>query len=337
MKKNDKILLDHGSGGKISHTMISEMMLPAFDNPILARLNDGAEIKIGDERLAFSTDSYVVDPVFFPGGNIGDLAVNGTVNDLAMCGAVPLFLSVGLIIEEGFSTADLDRILRQMGLAAQKAGVLVVTGDTKVVPRGAADKIFINTSGIGRIPEGVKISGHRAKPGDKILLSGTLADHGIAILTSREGMRFDSPVVSDTAALNHLVQRMLAVDRDIHVLRDPTRGGLGTTLNEIAGQSRMGIHLSESRIPIKSDVAALCELLGFDPLYIANEGKLIAVVSPDHADALLEVLRSDDLGQDACIIGEVVEAPAGRVILQTRIGGTRIVDMLTGEQLPRIC
>ncbi len=303
----------------------------------LARLNDGAEIKIGDERLAFSTDSYVVDPVFFPGGNIGDLAVNGTVNDLAMCGAVPLFLSVGLIIEEGFSTADLDRILRQMGLAAQKAGVLVVTGDTKVVPRGAVDKIFINTSGIGRIPEGVEISGHRAKPGDKILLSGTLADHGIAILTSREGMRFDSPVVSDTAALNHLVQRMLAVDRDIHVLRDPTRGGLGTTLNEIAGQSRVGIHLSESRIPVKPDVAALCELLGFDPLYIANEGKLIAVVSPDHADALLEVLRSDDLGQDACIIGGVVEAPAGRVILQTRIGGTRIVDMLTGEQLPRIC
>ncbi|MFH0995820.1 MAG: hydrogenase expression/formation protein HypE [Pseudomonadota bacterium] len=337
MKKNDKILLDHGSGGKISHTMIAEMMLPVFDNPILAKLNDGAEVKIGDERLAFSTDSYVVDPIFFPGGNIGDLAVNGTVNDLAMCGAVPLYLSVGLIIEEGFPAADLSIILRQMGLAAQNAGVLVVTGDTKVVPKGAADKIFINTSGIGRIPEGVQISGHRARPGDKILLSGTLADHGIAILTSREGMRFESPVVSDTAALNHLVQRMLAVDRDIHVLRDPTRGGLGTTLNEIAGQSRVGIHIAEARIPIKPDVAALCELLGFDPLYIANEGKLIAFVSPDHADAVLAVLRADALGKDACIIGEVVEAPAGRVILQTRIGGTRIVDMLTGEQLPRIC
>jgi len=337
MKKNDKILLDHGSGGKISHTMIAEMMLPAFDNPILAQLNDGAEFKIGDERLAFSTDSYVVDPIFFPGGNIGDLAVNGTVNDLAMCGAVPLFLSVGLIIEEGFPAADLDMILRQMGLAAQNAGVLVVTGDTKVVPRGAADKIFINTSGIGRIPEGVEISGHRARPGDKILLSGTLADHGIAILTSREGMRFDSPVLSDTAALNHLVQRMLAVDRDIHVLRDPTRGGLGTTLNEIAGQSRVGIHISEARIPIKPDVAALCELLGFDPLYIANEGKLVAFASPDHADSLLAVLREDPLGKDACVIGEVVQEPAGRVILQTRIGGTRIVDMLTGEQLPRIC
>ncbi len=337
MKKNDKILLDHGSGGKISHAMIEEMMLPVFDNPILAQLNDGAEIKIGDERLAFSTDSYVVDPIFFPGGNIGDLAVNGTVNDLAMSGAIPLFLSVGLIIEEGFPAADLNIILRQMGLAAKKAGVLVVTGDTKVVPRGAADKIFINTSGIGRIPDGVQISGHRANPGDKILLSGTLADHGIAILTSREGMRFVSPVISDTAALNHLVQRMLAVDKDIHVLRDPTRGGLGTTLNEIAGQSRVGIHIAEERIPIKPDVAALCELLGFDPLYIANEGKLIAVVSPDHADAMLAVLRADPLGKDACIIGEVVQSPAGRVILKTRIGGTRIVDMLTGEQLPRIC
>jgi len=337
MKKNDKILLDHGSGGKISHAMIEEMMLPVFDNPILAQLNDGAEIKIGDERLAFSTDSYVVDPIFFPGGNIGDLAVNGTVNDLAMSGAVPMFLSVGLIIEEGFPAADLNIILRQMGLAAKKAGVLVVTGDTKVVPRGAADKIFINTSGIGRIPDGVQISGHRASPGDKILLSGTLADHGIAILTSREGMRFDSPVISDTVALNHLVQRMLAVDRDIHVLRDPTRGGLGTTLNEIAGQSKVGIHIAEEWIPIKPDVAALCELLGFDPLYIANEGKLIAVVSPDHADAVLAVLCADPLGKDACIIGEVVQSPVGRVILQTCIGGTRIVDMLTGEQLPRIC
>jgi hydrogenase expression/formation protein HypE len=337
MNKNDKILLDHGSGGKISHAMIEEMMLPVFDNPILAQLNDGAEIKIGDERLAFSTDSYVVDPIFFPGGNIGDLAVNGTVNDLAMSGAIPLFLSVGLIIEEGFPAADLNIILRQMGLAAKKAGVLVVTGDTKVVPRGTADKIFINTSGIGRIPDGVQISGHRASPGDKILLSGTLADHGIAILTSREGMRFDSPVISDTASLNRLVQRMLAVDRNIHVLRDPTRGGLGTTLNEIAGQSRVGIHIAEERIPIKPDVAALCELLGFDPLYIANEGKLIAVISPDHADAMLAVLRADPLGKDACIIGEVVQSPAGRVILKTRIGGTRIVDMLTGEQLPRIC
>jgi hydrogenase expression/formation protein HypE len=337
MKKNDNILLDHGSGGKISHALISEMMLPAFDNPILERLNDGAEIRIGDQRLAFSTDSYVVDPIFFPGGSIGDLAVNGTVNDLAMCGAIPLYLSVGMIIEEGFAAADLRRILDQMKAAARKAGVLVVTGDTKVVPRGAADRIFINTSGIGSIPDGVAISGHRARPGDQILLSGTLADHGVAILTSREGMRFDSPVISDTAALNHLVHRMLAVDRDIHVLRDPTRGGLGTTLNEIAGQSRVGFRIAEEKIPIRPDVAALCELLGFDPLYIANEGKLVAVVSPEHADALLDVLHEDPLGKDAAVIGEVVESPAGRVILQTRIGGSRIVDMLTGEQLPRIC
>jgi hydrogenase expression/formation protein HypE len=337
MKQNDKILLDHGSGGKISHTMIAEMMLPAFDNPILARMDDSAQITIGCERLAFSTDSYVVDPIFFPGGDIGELAINGTVNDLAMSGAIPLFLSVGMIIEEGFPVADLNKILRRMGLSAQKAGVQVVAGDTKVVPRGAADKIFINTSGIGRIPEGVEISGYRARPGDKIILSGTLADHGIAILTSREGMRFDSPVLSDTAALNDIVQKMLRVDRDIHVLRDPTRGGLGTTLNEIAGQSRVGIHIIEDSLPIRPEVAALCELLGFDPLYIANEGKLVAFVCQDHADAVLAVLRSDPLGKDACIIGEVVEAPAGRVILQTRIGGTRIVDMLTGEQLPRIC
>jgi hydrogenase expression/formation protein HypE len=337
MKQNDKILLDHGSGGKISHTMIAEMMLPAFDNPILARMDDSAQITIGCERLAFSTDSYVVDPIFFPGGDIGELAINGTVNDLAMSGAIPLFLSVGMIIEEGFPVADLNKILRRMGLSAQKAGVQVVAGDTKVVPRGAADKIFINTSGIGRIPEGVEISGYRARPGDKIILSGTLADHGIAILTSREGMRFDSPVLSDTAALNDIVQKMLRVDRDIHVLRDPTRGGLGTTLNEIAGQSRVGIHIIEDSIPIKPEVAALCELLGFDPLYIANEGKLVAFVCSDHAEAVLAELCNDPLGKDACIIGEVVEAPAGRVILQTRIGGTRIVDMLTGEQLPRIC
>jgi len=337
MKQNNKILLDHGSGGKISHAMIAEMMLPAFGNPILDQLNDSAAVTIGGERLAFSTDSYVVDPIFFPGGDIGELAINGTVNDLAMSGAVPLFLSVGMIIEEGFSIADLGRILRSMGIAATTAGVQVVAGDTKVVPKGAADRIFINTSGIGRIPEGVEISGDRARPGDQIILSGTIADHGMAILTSREGMRFDAPVLSDTAALNHLVQRMLSVDRNIHVLRDPTRGGLGTTLNEIAGQSRVGIHITEERIPIKPDVAALCELLGFDPLYIANEGKLVAFVSPDHVEAVLTELRNDPLGKDACIIGEVVEAPAGRVILKTRIGGTRIVDMLTGEQLPRIC
>jgi hydrogenase expression/formation protein HypE len=333
----DKILLDHGSGGKMSHAMIGAMMLPAFQNPILEKLNDGAELQIGGERLAFSTDSYVVDPIFFPGGNIGDLAVNGTVNDLAMCGAVPLYLSVGMIIEEGFSVSDLRIILQQMGAAARVAGVQIVTGDTKVVPRGAADKIFINTSGVGRIPDGVEVSGQRAKPGDRILLSGTIADHGIAILTHREGMMFDAPIVSDTAALNHLVQRMLAVDTGIHVLRDPTRGGLGTTLNEIAGQSRVGIRIMEDRIPVRPEVSALCELLGFDPLYIANEGKLVAFISPERADAVLAAVRDDEHGKDACFIGEVVSEPAGRVFMQTGIGGMRIVDMLTGEQLPRIC
>lgn len=337
MNRHDKILLDHGSGGKISHAMIAEMMLPAFDNPILAQLNDGAVFQVGTERLAFSTDTYVVDPVFFPGGSIGDLAVNGTVNDLAMCGAVPLFLSAGLVIEEGFAAADLAAILGQMAQAARNAGVQIVTGDTKVVPRGAADKIFINTSGIGRVPAGVRISGDRARPGDRILLSGSIADHGIAVLTCREGMRFDSPVLSDTAALNHLVQRMLSVAPDIHVLRDPTRGGLGTTLNEIAGQSGVGIQITEDRIPVKPDVAALCELLGFDPLYVANEGKLIAILPPEDAEAVLDVLRQDPPGRDACIIGEVLDGPSGRVTMKTRIGGSRIVDMLTGEQLPRIC
>lgn len=335
--KTGKVLLDHGSGGNLSHSLIKDMILPVFDNPILAQLNDGAVINIGNERLAFSTDSYVVDPVFFPGGNIGDLAVNGTVNDLAMLGAVPLFLSAGLIIEEGFSISDLNAIVFQMGLAAKKAGVKIVTGDTKVVPKNAADKIFINTSGIGRIPEGVEISGHRAKPGDKIILSGTIADHGIAILSRRAEMKFDSSVTSDTAALNFMVQSMLDVERDIHVLRDPTRGGLGTTLNEIAGQSGVGIKIYEDRIPVNPQVASLCELLGFDPLYIANEGKLIAVVSKDCADSVLAAIRKDELGKNACIIGEVVDGHAGRVFMQTRIGGVRIVDMLTGEQLPRIC
>ncbi len=330
-------MLDHGSGGKVSHSMIREMMLPVFYNSILAELNDGAVINIGNQRLAFSTDSYVVDPVFFPGGNIGALAINGTVNDLAMSGAVPLFLSAGLIIEEGFLISDLNVIVCQMGLSAKNAGVKIVTGDTKVVPRNAADKIFINTSGIGRIPEGIEISGNRAKPGDSIILSGTIADHGIAILASRAEMKFNSSVTSDTAALNFMVQRMLEVERDIHVLRDPTRGGLGTTLNEIAGQSGVGIRIHEDRIPVNPQVASLCELLGLDPIYVANEGKLIAVVPGDSADSLLSVIRKDELGKNASIIGEVIDGPPGRVIMQTRIGGVRIVDMLTGGQLPRIC
>lgn len=321
----------------MSHSLIADIMLPIFDNPILSPLNDGAIIELKGTRIAFSTDTFTVEPIFFPGGHIGDLAINGTVNDVAMCGAVPLYISVGLIIEEGFAMADLEKILKGMHDAAEIAGVTVVTGDTKVVPRGAADRIFINTSGIGLIPENVDIASNRALSGDKIILSGTVADHGIAVLTQREGMRFDSPVVSDTAPLNHMVKDMLSSTKDIHVLRDPTRGGVGTALNEIAEKSDVGMMIYEENIPLKDEVAGICELLGFDPLYIANEGKLIAFVGPDHADNVLAVVRGNEYGKDASIIGEVVSDNPGRVFMKTLIGGTRIVDMLSGEQLPRIC
>ncbi len=332
-----RILLDHGSGGKVSHQLITDMMLPAFENPILTQLNDGALFEIEGKRLAFSTDTYVVDPIFFPGGNIGDLAINGTVNDLAMCGSTPLYLSVGLIIEEGFGLGDLEKILTAMQTAAQKADIMVVTGDTKVVPKGAADKLFINTSGIGIIPPGIDIHGHNARPGDRIIINGSIADHGISVLTQREGLSFSSTLISDTAPLNHLVRRMLCVCKDIHVLRDPTRGGVGTSLNEIADNSNVGIMIHENKIPLKPEVSAVCELLGFDPLYIANEGKLLAFVPTPDVEAVLAAMKPDSCGQDACIIGEVVEDNPGKVFMQTRIGGSRIVDMLTGEQLPRIC
>lgn len=335
--KAAKILLDHGSGGRMSHNLITDIILPVFDNSILSQLNDGAIFDIEGKRLAFSTDTYVVDPIFFPGGSIGDLAINGTVNDVAMCGATPLYLSIGLIIEEGFSITDLEKILKQTGIAAKRAGVKVVTGDTKVVPKGAADKIFINTSGIGLIPENVDIACHKACSGDKIILSGSIADHGITVLTQREDMVFDSSITSDTAPLNNMVKRMLSVCSDIHVLRDPTRGGVGTALNEIAGSSKAGIKIYEEKIPVKNEVAGICELLGFDPLYIANEGKLLAFVKPDHAQDVLAAIKEDEFGKDACIIGEVVSDNPGKVFMQTRIGGIRIVDMLTGEQLPRIC
>lgn len=335
--KNDKILLDHGSGGKATHSLVSDLFLPAFKNPILAELNDSAILETETKRLALSTDTYVVDPLFFPGGNIGDLAINGTVNDLAMCGATPLYLSVGMIIEEGFSMAELQRILEAMKAAADKAHVLVVTGDTKVVPRGTADKVFINTSGIGFIPEGIDISGHNAHLGDKVILSGTIADHGITVLTQREGMTFQSQIQSDTAPLNHMVREMMGKSGQIHALRDPTRGGVGTSLNEIAIQSGVGIKIYENAIPIQEQVSGICELLGFDPLYIANEGKLLAFVGADAADKILETMRANEYGMDAAIIGEVVSDSPGKVFMRTRIGGTRIVDMLTGEQLPRIC
>lgn len=336
--KGDKIGLDHGSGGKMSHRLISDVVLPAFDDPVLRRLDDGAVLPMDGGRIAFSTDTYVVDPIFFPGGDIGDLAVNGTVNDLAMCGAVPQFLSVAMIIEEGFLRSDLDRILQSMRRAAGVAGVRIVTGDTKVVPRGAADKIFINTAGIGIVPEGVHVSGGNARVGDRVLISGTMADHGMTILTRREGIQFESPITSDTAALNHMAAAMLErFGREIRVLRDPTRGGVGTTLNEIAASSGVGIRLREDRLPIKGPVAGVCELLGFDPLYVANEGKLLAVVAPDIAAQVIDMMHGDPLGKDAGIIGEVTPPGPAPVVMETRIGGTRIVDMLTGEQLPRIC
>ena len=335
--KNDKVLLDHGSGGKISHSMFSELILPLFDNPELAKQDDGAVLTVGAGQLAFSTDSYVVEPIFFPGGNIGDLAVNGTINDVSMCGAIPQYISVGLIIEEGLPLSDLKTILESMAGAARKAGVKIVTGDTKVVPRGKADKIFINTSGIGVIAPGVNVSGSNARSGDKIIISGTIADHGITVLSTREGLKFDSDIQTDSAPLNKMVQSMMTSEYEIHVLRDPTRGGLGTTLNEIAVQSRVGMTIFESSLPIKGAVRGICELLGFDPLYIANEGKLIAFVPEKDAQNVLEIIRQDEFGKDAVIIGEVTDKDPGRVFLTTLIGGSRIVDMLTGEQLPRIC
>jgi hydrogenase expression/formation protein HypE len=337
--KNDKILLDHGSGGKISHSLTKDMMLPVFDNAMLAALNDGAIFELEGKRFALSTDSYTVDPIFFPGGNIGDLAINGTVNDIAMCGATPLYLSVGLIIEEGLSLTDLETIINTMGRAAKAANVTVITGDTKVVPRGTADRIFINTSGIGLIPQGIHVTSDNARAGDKIILSGTIADHGITILTQREGLSFETSLQSDSAALNHLIKKMFAAadPAGIHVLRDPTRGGVGTALNEIAEMSEIGIEIIEDKIPLKVEVAGACELLGFDPLYLANEGKLLAFVAPECADAVLKTIQSDPCGKDATVIGEVVADYPGKVFMKTRIGGKRIVDMLAGEQLPRIC
>jgi hydrogenase expression/formation protein HypE len=335
--KIEKILLDHGSGGKMAHQLTTELLLPLFANPLLSPLHDGAVFDVAGGRLAFSTDTFVVDPIFFPGGDIGDLSVNGTVNDLAMCGAVPRYLSMGLILEEGLAIADLKRILASARAALDKAGVQLITGDTKVVPRGAADKIFINTAGIGVVPPGVAIGGDGARPGDCILLSGTMADHGIAVLTQREGLRFESDVVSDTAPLGAMVQAILAAAPGVRVLRDPTRGGVGTVLNEIALQSKVGMVIDEELLPVRPAVAGICDLLGFDPLYLANEGKLLCCAPPDQADAALAAMRRDPFGRGAVRIGQVTAEHPGRAVMRTRIGGRRIVDMLSGEQLPRIC
>ena len=332
----DTILLAHGSGGKLSHELVEKNFLPFLSNPALNKLDDSAIFEASG-RLAFTTDSYVVSPLFFPGGDIGRLAVCGTVNDLAMSGAAPLYLSLSLIIEEGLPTNELEKIVNSICQAANEAKVQIITGDTKVVNQGAADKLFINTSGVGIVPAEVDISGANAKPGDKIILSGSLGEHGIAILSKRQGLEFNVPIESDCAPLNRLVAEMLAVSANLHCLRDPTRGGLATTLNEFAKQSNVGIKIEEDTLPVNEAVQAACELLGFDPLHMANEGKLVAVVTPADADKVLAKMRQNRYGADAGIIGEIVEEHPGRVIMKTHLGSSRIVDMPVGELLPRIC
>ncbi|MBI1750558.1 MAG: hydrogenase expression/formation protein HypE [Acidobacteria bacterium] len=333
----DTILLGHGSGGKLSAELLRDIFLPAFDNPALARLDDQAVVNINGQRLAFTTDSFVVKPLFFPGGDIGALSVHGTVNDLAMGGAQPLFLSAAFIIEEGFSIEQLRRIVASLQNAAAAAGVAVVTGDTKVVDKGSGDGLFINTTGIGLVPEGVELSAGRARPGDRVLLSGSIGEHGIAILAQREGLELGSTLESDSAALHTLTAAMLEASRAIRCMRDPTRGGLSSALNEIAAQSRIGIAIDEGKIPVREEVRGACELLGLDPLYVANEGKLVAIVAPEAADAVLDAMRRHPLGGAAQLIGTVTAANAGLVTLRTALGTTRIVDMLPGDQLPRIC
>ena len=332
-----EIVLAHGSGGKLSHQLIQKIILPQFRNDLLAPLHDGAIFSLGGARLAFSTDSYVVSPIFFPGGDIGKLAVHGTVNDLAMCGARPLYLSVGFILEEGMPMNDFWRVVQSMREAAAEAGVQLVTGDTKVVDRGKADKIFINTAGIGIVREGVNIHPARARVGDKVIISGPIAVHGIAIMSVREGLEFETEIASDTAALHGLTGEILDACKDVHVLRDPTRGGVTSALSEIAQSARVGIILNEAAIPISEEVKGACEILGLDPLYVANEGKLLALVSASEADAALAAMRDHSLGKEAAVIGEVTADHPGFVVMKTRVGGTRVVDMLSGEQLPRIC
>ena len=331
------VLLGHGSGGKLSADLVRDVFLPAFRNPLLARLDDQAILEINGSRLAFTTDSFVVKPLFFPGGDIGSLAVHGTLNDLAMGGARPLFLSAAFILEEGLDLQVLSRIVKSMREAAEAAGVAIVTGDTKVVEKGSGDELFINTTGIGVVPDGVFLSANRAQPGDKVLLSGSIGEHGIAILAQREGLEFESRVESDSAALHDLVAAMLRASTSIRCMRDPTRGGLSSALNEIAAQSRVGIEVVESEISVREEVRGACEMLGLDPLYVANEGKLVAIVDPDAASKILEAMQHHPLGMDARVIGSVTAANAGLVTMRTALGTTRIVDMLAGDQLPRIC
>ena len=333
----EEILIGHGSGGKLTSQLIEGLILPAFRNPHLELLDDAAILAVDGGRLSFTTDSYVVTPIFFPGGDIGELAVNGTINDLAMGGGVPRWLSLAFILEEGLRWEELQRVVESARIAADRAGVQVVAGDTKVVGRGSGDKVFINTSGIGVVPGGVNLSTANVRAGDAVLLSGTIGDHGIAILSQREGLEFAGEIRSDTAALHGLSQAMLTASVSIHALRDPTRGGVAATLCEIASRQRLGIEVDEAAIPVREPVRGVCELLGLDPLLVANEGKLVAFVPERDADRVLAAMRAHPLGRDACRIGKVVEDHGGIVVLRTPIGGDRVLDLPFGEALPRIC
>jgi hydrogenase expression/formation protein HypE len=333
----DTVLLGHGSGGKLSADLLRDVFLPALANPVLSRLEDQAVIEVGGMRLAFTTDSFVVKPLFFRGGDIGSLAVHGTVNDLAMGGARPLALSAAFILEEGFPLADLRRIADSMAEAARQVGVSIVTGDTKVVERGSGDGVYINTAGIGLVADGVNLSAAGARPGDAVILSGAIGDHGVSILTAREGLELEGEIRSDSAPLCGLVDAILAVSREVRTMRDPTRGGLASALNEIAAQSRVGITLREDAIPLHEGVRGACEVLGLDPLYVANEGKMVAIVPAEAAEAIVSAMRSHPLGAEAAVIGTVTARDPGLVTMRTVFGTTRIVDMLAGDQLPRIC
>jgi hydrogenase expression/formation protein HypE len=338
VQRRDRIVLGHGSGGKLMHDLIAKTFLPAFDNPLLRAGDDAAVFRLSAcSRLALSTDSHVVYPLFFPGGDIGRLAVCGTVNDVAMLGATPLYLTAGFILEEGLELGVLQRVLTSMREAADEAGVQIVAGDTKVVQKGKADGLYINTAGLGAVLTGVEVGGAQAKPGDVVILSGPIGDHGIAVLAARGELGFDAEVQSDVAPLNHLIMALFDASEQIHVLRDPTRGGVSSALNEIAEASNLGIRLDESAIPIAEEVRGACEILGLDPLYVANEGKALAIVARESADRALAALRAHPLGREAVAIGEVVADHPGRVTMRSLVGGMRVVDMLSGEQLPRIC
>ncbi len=335
--QHETVQMAHGAGGRLSQTLMQRVFMPHLHNAFLDLLDDQAKLDLPAGRTAYTTDTYVVSPVFFPGGNIGELAVNGTVNDLAVGGAKPMYLSAGFVLEEGFSLVELEIIVRSMAEAARKAGVMIVTGDTKVVGKGQCDKIFINTSGIGSVMAGVNLSCRNLQVGDTLILSGTVGDHGMAIMTSREGLSFQSKITSDCAALNSMIIAVLDAVPAIHAMRDPTRGGVAATLNELAVSSAVGIEINELSIPVKPDVRGACELLGIDPLHVANEGKLVLSVASEYAEAVLDVLRSFEHGRDAVIIGEVVHEHPGMVVMRTAFGSRRIIDLPLGEQLPRIC